>query len=162
MADVADGGGESVIGSSSRRSSPVAPVRPLTAVFRGFLKRCPNCGRGRIYTGWAKEVKTCPVCGLVYEPTEGDTWAFTIIGDRIPVAAGIIVVYFEFGSRLGPTALVAVMAVLCAVLLWTAPNRWGVGVALLYLQRVWWPDPLDRIPHWQDGRDRQDGQDGQA
>jgi hypothetical protein len=54
------------------------------------------------------------------------------------------------------------MAVLCAVLLWTAPNRWGVGVALLYLQRVWWPDPLDRIPHWQDGRDRQDGQDGQA
>lgn len=61
-------------------------------------------------------MKRCPHCGLVYEPTEGDTWAFTIIGDRIPVAAGIIVVYFELGSRLGPVALVAVMAVLFALL----------------------------------------------
>jgi uncharacterized protein (DUF983 family) len=161
MADVADGGGESVIGSSERRSSPVAPVPALTALFRGFLKRCPHCGRGRIYTGWAKEVKQCPACGLVYEPTEGDTWAFTIIGDRIPVAAGIIVVYFELGSRLGPTALLVVMVALCALLLWTAPNRWGVGVALLYLQRTWWPDPLDSIPR-QDGQDGQKGQDGRA
>jgi uncharacterized protein (DUF983 family) len=135
---------------------------------RGFRKRCPHCGRGRIYTGWAQELKVCPVCGLVYEPTEGDTWAFTIIGDRIPVAAGIIIVYFELGSRLGPVALVTVMVALCGVLLWTAPNRWGLGVALLYLQRVWWPDPLDKIPAWREGRegrdrqDRQDGRDGIA
>jgi len=133
----------------------------MTALTRGFLKRCPHCGRGRIYSGWAKELKVCPVCGLVYEPTEGDTWAFTIIGDRIPVAAGIIVVYFELGSRLGPAALVAVMVALCGLLLWTAPNRWGLGVALLYLQRVWWPDPLDRIPNGQDGWDRLDRRDGQ-
>ncbi len=146
MADVTDGGGESVIGSSHRRPTPVNPVPPLTALARGLLKRCPHCGRGRIYTGWAKEVKKCPVCGLVYEPAEGDTWAFTIIGDRIPVAAGIIIVYFEIGSRLGPVALVAVMVALCGALLWTAPNRWGVGVALLYLQRTRWPDPLDVLP----------------
>jgi len=146
MADVADGGGEGIIDSSERRSSPVTPPRPLIALARGFLKRCPHCGLGRIYTRWATEVKTCPVCGLVYEPTEGDTWAFTIIGDRIPVAAAIVIVYFELGSRLGPAALIAVMAAVCAVLLWTAPNRWGVGVALLYLQRMWWPDPLDKLP----------------
>lgn len=155
MADIANGGGKGVIGSSDSRSSPVTPVPALTALARGLLKRCPHCGRGRIYTRWAHEVKKCPVCGLVYEPTEGDTWAFTIIGDRIPVAAGIIIIYFELGSRLGPVALVAVMAALCAVLLWTAPNRWGVGVALLYLQRSWWPDPLDRIP----GQQRRDGAD---
>ena len=118
----------------------------LTALRRGLLKTCPNCGRAPIYTGWASETKTCSSCGLVYEPTEGDTWAFTIIGDRIPVAAGIIIVYFELGSRLGPVSLFAVMALLVAALLWTAPNRWGLGVALLYLQRTWWPDPLDPIP----------------
>jgi len=110
------------------------------------MKRCPHCGVGKIYARWATEVKQCPHCGLVYEPTEGDTWAFTIVGDRIPVAAGIIVVYFELGSRLGPLSLFAVMAVLGALLLWTTPNRWGVGVALLYLQRTWWPDPLDELP----------------
>ncbi len=121
-------------------------VDALTAIRRGLLKRCPHCGIGRIYTGWAHEEKQCAHCGLVYEPTEGDTWAFTIIGDRIPVAAGIIIVYFELGSRLGLPALVAVMAALGALLLWTTPNRWGLGVALLYLQRSRWPDPLDRLP----------------
>ena len=118
----------------------------FTALSRGLKKKCPHCGVGRIYTGWASEQKKCEHCGLVFEPTEGDTWAFTIIGDRIPVAAGIIIVYFELGSRLGPVALFAAMAALCAVLLWTTPNRWGAGVALLYLQRSWWPDPLDKIP----------------
>ena len=132
----------------------------LTALGRGLTNRCPHCGIGKIYTGWATEVKICPHCGLVYEPTEGDTWAFTIIGDRIPVAAGIIVVYFGLGSRLGPASLVAVMAVLSAFLVWTAPNRWGLGVALLYLQRSWWPDPLDSIPGME-GREGQEGRERQ-
>src|SRR5438105_10412093 len=130
----------------ARRGGEGAVRHTLTVLLRGLMNRCPHCGIGRIYTGWATEVRRCPNCGLVYEPTEGDTWAFTIIGDRVPVAAGIIVVYFELGSRLGPAALIAVMAVLSALLLWTAPNRWGLGVALLYLQRSWWPDPLDRLP----------------
>ncbi len=140
MGDLAHGDGEGPVGGTQH--SP----RALTALARGLLKKCPNCGQAPIYTGWATEVKTCPSCGLIYEPTEGDTWAFTIIGDRIPVAAGIIVVYFELGSRLGPVSLFAVMAVLVALLFATAPNRWGLGVALLYLQRTWWPDPLDPIP----------------
>jgi uncharacterized protein (DUF983 family) len=140
MDDLAHHHGEDPVGGSQR-----AP-RALTALLRGLRKTCPHCGRSPIYTGWATEARTCATCGLVYEPTEGDTWAFTIIGDRIPVAAGIIVVYFGLGSRLGPASLIAVMTVLCAALLWTAPNRWGLGVALLYLQRTWWPDPLDPIP----------------
>ena len=88
------------------------------------MNRCPHCGIGKIYTGWATEVKTCPRCGLVYEPTEGDTWAFTIIGDRIPVAAGIIVVYFELGSRLGPVVVRHAP---------TGPLRVVIGVAGLAL-----------------------------
>ncbi len=38
------------------------------------------------------------------------------------------------------------MAVLGALLVWTAPNRWGVGIALHYLSRVYWPDPDDPVP----------------
>ena len=143
MDDLARSGRESPVGGPQH---PARPVTVLTALGRGLTKCCPHCGIGRIYTGWAHEEKSCTNCGLVFEPTEGDTWAFTIIGDRIPIAAGIIVVYFELGSRLGPISLFVVMALLCALLLWTAPNRWGLGVALLYLQRVWWPDPLDKLP----------------
>jgi hypothetical protein len=35
---------------------------------------------------------------------------------------------------------------LAALVIWTAPNRWGAGIALHYLSRVYWPDPADPIP----------------
>jgi hypothetical protein len=31
-------------------------------------------------------------------------------------------------------------------LVWTAPNRWGAGIALHYLSRLYWPDPQDPVP----------------
>ena len=41
---------------------------------------------------------------------------------------------------------IATFLVLGALLIWTAPNRWGVGIALHYLSRVFWPDPEDPVP----------------
>lgn len=116
-----------------------------TAVWRGWRKRCPNCGRGPLFVGWARTVDACPSCHLVYEPNPGDTWAFTIIGDRLPLALGIVIVYFGAGRLDGILGTVALLA-LCAALVWTAPNRWGVGIALHYLSRKHWPDPSDPIP----------------
>ena len=96
--------------------------------------------------GWAREVGQCPVCGLVYERNAGDTWGWVIIGDRIPVAAGIGIVYFRFGSSLGTLPLVLFFVVLIVILIWTAPNRWGGAIALHYLSRAYWPDPSDPLP----------------
>ena len=39
-----------------------------------------------------------------------------------------------------------ILVVLAARVIWTAPNRWGVGIALHYLSRVYWPEPADAIP----------------
>jgi len=113
---------------------------------RGLMKRCPHCGIGPIYSGWAHDLGACSHCGLVYEPTEGDTWAFTIIGDRLPVAAIIVMIYFGIG-RSHPALGLATFIVLGIVLVWTAPNRWGIGIALHYLSRVFWPDPSDPVPN---------------
>jgi len=33
----------------------------------------------------------------VYERSPGDTWAFTIVGDRLPVAVIIVLIYFGDG-----------------------------------------------------------------
>jgi hypothetical protein len=85
------------------------------------------------------------VCGLVYERNPGDTWMFTIIGDRIPVAGMIALIYFgvvRAHRALGLAMLVA-LGVLIVV---TAPNRWGIGIALHYLSRRIWPDPADPVP----------------
>ena len=115
-----------------------------TALRRGLRKRCPHCGQGRLFTGW-KFIERCSVCGLVFARNPGDTWAFTIFGDRLPLGAMIAVIYFgviRSHRALGVTMLIA----FAALAVWTTPNRWGVGIALHYLSRVYFPDPADPIP----------------
>jgi uncharacterized protein (DUF983 family) len=123
----------------------------LTAVKRGWRKRCPHCGIGPLFAGRWRHLERCSHCGLVFERNPGDTWAFTVIGDRLPIAAIIVVIYFGLVRRhfaLG----IAVIMLLGVVIIWTAPNRWGVGIALHYVSRVIWPDPEDPIPPQQGGR----------
>ena len=117
----------------------------LKAIGRGLSKRCPHCGQGPLFEGWSHHLERCPVCGLVYERNPGDTWAFTVIGDRLPVATIIALLYFGFGRshRLLGLGAFAIMGILLVL---TAPNRWGVGIALHYLSRVISPDPGDPIP----------------
>jgi uncharacterized protein (DUF983 family) len=119
-------------------------TRLIAALGRGLRKRCPHCGEGRLFSGWS-ELERCSVCGLVYGRNPGDTWAFAIIGDRLPIAAMIVLIYFGV-VRLRPVPGVALLVVLVALLFWTAQNRWGAGIALHYLSRVYWPDPEDPIP----------------
>lgn len=121
-----------------------------TALGRGLRKRCPHCGEGRLFSGWS-QLERCSVCGLVFTRNPGDTWAFTIVGDRLPIGVSIVLIYFgvvRTHRALGLTLL----AVLGALVVATAPNRWGVGIALHYLSRVYWPDPADPIPPPHGGR----------
>ena len=119
----------------------------VTAIGRGLSRRCPHCGQGALFEGWSRHLERCPVCGLVYERNPGDTWAFTIIGDRLPIAAIVVMIYFGIG-RTHQVLGVLAFAVLGVLLVWTAPNRWGAGIALHYLSRVFWPDPEDPVPEF--------------
>jgi uncharacterized protein (DUF983 family) len=115
-----------------------------TALRRGLRKRCPHCGEGRLFSGWSF-LESCSVCGLVFARNAGDTWGFTIIGDRLPLGAMIVLIYFGV-VRSHPVLGLTLLVALAAVAIWTAPNRWGVSIALHYLSRVYWPDPADPIP----------------
>jgi hypothetical protein len=101
------------------------------------------------------------VCGLVFERNPGDTWAFTIIGDRLPVAAIIIAIYFGI-VRTHPIAGAIVFLLVGVSLIITSPNRWGAGIALHYISRVWWPDPEDPVPPLPDSRLRAPGSRSEA
>ena len=116
-----------------------------TILWRGLRKRCPHCGRGPIFAGWSRHLSACSHCGLVYERNPGDTWLFTIVGDRIPIAVLIVVIYFGVG-RERPTLGWIVFAISSIAILATAPNRWGFGVALHYLSRLYFRDKADPIP----------------
>jgi hypothetical protein len=84
----------------------------------------------------------------VFERNPGDTWAFTVIGDRLPIAAIIAVIYFGLVRQHLAVGLTAI-GLLGVLVVWTAPNRWGVGIALHYISRVIWPDPEDPVPREQ-------------
>jgi uncharacterized protein (DUF983 family) len=116
----------------------------LTALRRGWAKRCPHCGRGALFTRWTL-LEGCASCGLVYERNHGDTWFFTILGDRVPV--GLIIAALYFGVVTSRPALgMSLIGIVVGLLFWTSPNRWGLGVALHYLSRVYFTDPDDPIP----------------
>ncbi len=39
--------------------------RPLYPAFlKGFMRKCPSCGEGKIFDGYIKVNNTCPNCGL--------------------------------------------------------------------------------------------------
>ena len=89
-----------------------------TALRRGLRKRCPHCGEGPLFSGWAQRER-CTVCGLVFTRNPGDTWAFTIIGDRLPIGAIVLVIYFGL-VRSYPALGLTVLTVLAALVVWTA------------------------------------------
>ncbi len=57
----------------------------------------------------------------------------------------IVLIYFGV-VRSHPALGLTLLLVLLALAIWTTPNRWGVGIALHYLSRVFWPDSADPIP----------------
>ena len=73
------------------------------------------------------------------------TWAFTILLDRLPPGALVALVYLGV-FRSHRTAGVIVFAAVALVFVWTSPFRWGVGIALHYLSRVYFPDSSSPIP----------------
>lgn len=106
---------------------------------RGWKKRCPRCGKGRLFRSWFKLHRLCPVCGLEIQPRPGDTWGFWIIGDRIFVAGPMIALYFGF-TPVEWIPRLLFLGVVVAFFFLTMPMRMGICVGLDYLVRRRWED----------------------
>jgi uncharacterized protein (DUF983 family) len=63
-----------------------------TAVRRGFVGRCPNCGEGRLFRAYLKVVDTCPVCGedLHYQRADDAPPYITMLVVGHIVVAGVV------------------------------------------------------------------------
>src|SRR5260221_263197 len=69
------------------------PSALLKRLRRALRKRCPHCGEGPLFSGWS-QLERCSTCGLVFARNPGDTWAFAVFGDRLPLGAIIVLIYF--------------------------------------------------------------------
>jgi uncharacterized protein (DUF983 family) len=128
-------------GARSRRE----PLTFREAVRRGWSKHCPHCGQGSLFIGWNKPRRRCPVCGYLYERDYGDVWWVWIVTDRIPLAVGIIFVYFGFRVTNWKIGIVF-FGSLALPLLLTIPRRYGLAIAITYWIRRCWPQGDDPLP----------------
>ena len=99
---------------------------------RGLGRRCPQCGKSRLFTGWWQLEDSCPHCGLQIASRESDTWAFMYLSTAFITGLFILSMFLVFPKSLWlGRAIVAVAALFLFVL--SAPYRKGLAIALDYL-----------------------------
>jgi uncharacterized protein (DUF983 family) len=56
------------------------PATALTAMWRGFRGRCPNCGEGHVFRSFLKVADKCEVCGEEFHHHRADDFpAYLVI-----------------------------------------------------------------------------------
>jgi uncharacterized protein (DUF983 family) len=109
--------------------------RLLQAMLRGFIGRCPLCGRGRLFHAYYKVRERCESCGVVFEPTSGQSTGGMAINLVLTIFLGFvggIVLVLNAPDRLGIglLALLAVMALFHLLFYRFARGLWlGIMVA---------------------------------
>ncbi len=116
----------------------------FTVLWRGWCRRCPRCGEGRVFKKWLDMHERCSSCNLLYLRNQGDLWLFMIITDRVPILFGIAALYFGLGPR-GWMTTGGFFAAMAIPVILTLPQRQGLALALDFLVRIHMPDPSDEL-----------------
>lgn len=111
------------------------PVWP--AVRRGFLRRCPNCGEGRLFEGYLKVTDSCPACGEVlshHRADDGPAYlTILIVGHIVAVLMHFVWVTFRPEPLVFATFLTVVAV---GMSLWLLPRFKGAIVGYQWAHRM--------------------------
>jgi uncharacterized protein (DUF983 family) len=107
----------------------------LIMVGRGFNRRCPVCGKGRIFSRWTALVRECPECGIPLASREGDIYfiyyvTIALITGFFLIAAILVLLNQPFYQRFKPLIWTVLLAGLFGSIMGTARRRKGVAVAI--------------------------------
>lgn len=111
--------------------SHAAPSR-LRVLVRGLRKRCPRCGRGRLFSRWYTLHDRCAQCALEYEPADGATWAFMYLSTAFLTGLFIVAMLLTTPTRVWLARSILFPAAL-VVIVGSLPRRKGLAVAVEYL-----------------------------
>jgi uncharacterized protein (DUF983 family) len=59
------------------------------AMIRGFLQRCPHCGKGHLFRAYLKQVDACSACGEAFghiRADDGPAWLTVMVTGHVIVA----------------------------------------------------------------------------
>ena len=111
------------------------PLRP--AMLRGWRRRCPACGEGRMFEGYLKVRPACPSCGedlSHHRADDGPSYLTILIVGHL-MAPLIMVAFVEF--RPSPLVLASTFSAGCVALsLYLLPRLKGVIVGIQWAKRM--------------------------
>lgn len=115
-----------------------AEDRPMgPAMFRGWRRKCPNCGAGPMLRGYLKVRDTCPVCGEQFHhhrADDGPAYLTILIVGHI-MAPALLYVFTKF--RPDPLVLCTIFTVgTVALSLWLLPRLKGMIVGIQWAKRM--------------------------
>jgi uncharacterized protein (DUF983 family) len=95
-----------------------------TLVWRAVRRRCPNCGRRKVFDGYFTLKQRCPQCGIMLERGEGDyflgAYALNLIVVEATLAVAFIIVMVTTwpdppwnALQYGGAALAVAVPILC-------------------------------------------------
>jgi uncharacterized protein (DUF983 family) len=118
------------------------------SMLRGFLGRCPHCGKGRMFRAYLKVADTCPACGEDLHHHQADDappyFTMTIVG-HIVVAAVLAV---EVAYQPEIWVHLALWLPLTLILsLWLLPRVKGAIVGMQWANRMHGFDPHHASDH---------------
>lgn len=117
---------------------PTAEDRPVKpALWRGWQRRCPACGKGAMLEGYLKVRTACPACGEVlshHRADDGPAYMTILIVGHL-MAPLLMWAFVEY--RPSPVVLSAIFATGCIGLsLYLLPRLKGALVALQWAKRM--------------------------
>ncbi|MEM1235210.1 MAG: DUF983 domain-containing protein [Pseudomonadota bacterium] len=112
------------------------PLKP--AILRGFARRCPNCGKGRLFDGYLTVRKTCSECGQElhhHRADDGPPWLTMLVVGHL-MAPLLHIVFVRY--RPEPMVLFSIFAVGCVALsLLLLPRLKGLIVGFQWSRRMY-------------------------
>jgi uncharacterized protein (DUF983 family) len=146
--------------------SPTIPGIPAL-LLRGLTKRCPWCGKGKLFCRWFTLPERCPRCGLRFEREEGAFLGSLAINFGVTSLAfiSVLVTWIAFTLPDPPVALITVASVAIALTLplviypfakttWAAIDilmRWDQRTDLQEMARGVQPNGHQRPPPQDEG-----------
>lgn len=123
-------------GLAGTASDAERSVRP--ALWRGWKRRCPNCGQGPMMKSYLKVREACPVCdqelGALHRADDGPAYLTILIVGHL-MAPAIIWAFTTF--RPDPMMLASTFTVGCVALsLYLLPRLKGAIVGLQWAKRM--------------------------
>jgi uncharacterized protein (DUF983 family) len=132
-------------------------VGAMTALFRGFRKRCPRCGERDSFVSWFQPKRTCPHCELRFAKEEGGFLGAMTLNYLVAIGLWLVVLIVGVVVTVPDVSVVPLMflsaAILIGVPLWFYPRSKMIWAAVEFL--VLQGEPDYRPPVVRDRRQRE-------